>query len=287
MPRPRLARWMLIGAALLGVTSVPAVAPSRVVAGTGAELDGWTPVFAVHLPLVLRDPAPLTATPGLQTPTPTATDPLPTATPSPTQSPTLTPTVTSSPTETATQTVTPSPTPTGTPAPTVTCTPALDWDPRLDQRGTVLVAATVEPGMGFWRLIIARWYGPTDQPPGGDHHIHVDVLNPAGGRQEGVPIRFASADTWTQFQVVETAAKPGEPYAANFPMYCHGACYSAVPFDGNPADLVTNMGMGSIEQPDYNIHTSYGLVWQWTIAAGPSATPPAPVPARIGMDRAR
>lgn len=47
------------------------------------------------------------------------------------------------------------------------------------------------------------------------------------------------------------------------------------------------MGMGIFEQPNYSIHTSYGLTWQWTLAPGgaPSPTPtptssanPSPTP---------
>ncbi|MGC8782353.1 MAG: PQQ-dependent sugar dehydrogenase, partial [Anaerolineae bacterium] len=40
------------------------------------------------------------------------------------------------------------------------------------------------------------------------------------------------------------------------------------------ADAVTGMGLGSIELPDWNIHTSYGFVWQWTVA--PAAATPTP-----------
>ena len=46
-----------------------------------------------------------------------------------------------------------------------------------------------------------------------------------------------------------------------------------MPSDGNPADAVTGMGLGSIELPRWNIHTSYGLTWQWVIAGTATATP--------------
>ncbi|MCX7670300.1 MAG: hypothetical protein N2439_09535, partial [Anaerolineae bacterium] len=32
------------------------------------------------------------------------------------------------------------------------------WDPRLTQRGTTLIPATVQPGQGYWRLVKGVWY---------------------------------------------------------------------------------------------------------------------------------
>lgn len=145
--------------------------------------------------------------------------------------------------------------------------PPVDWDPRLSQRFAKIIEADVQPGQGYWRLVKGVWYGPGEPPFDGQTHIYVDTLNPAGERQPGVPIDFMNLDMSTVFTTVVTEAKPGELYAGNFPMGRNVApAYVAIPNDGNPADAAWGMGLGSLEQPDYWIHTSYGFVWQWTIA---------------------
>jgi hypothetical protein len=148
------------------------------------------------------------------------------------------------------------------------------WDSRLDQRGTELREATVQPGQGHWRLVRAVWYD--EQESQGMHHIFVDTLDANGQRITGVPIRFY----WNQGELIRpTEAKPGEPYALDFGMYVVAPSYGAYPNDGHPADDVWGMGIGSIELPFHTIHSSYGLTWQWVIQ--PSGTPSAtatPVP---------
>lgn len=130
-------------------------------------------------------------------------------------------------------------------------TPPLDWDPRLDLRGAYLIPA--EPGV--WRLIRARWLDEAESA--GRHHIYIDTLDADGKRVTGVQVRIA----WAGGEAtVTTEAKPGEPYAANFPMFAIAPAYSAQAAGG---DLVGGMGLGSIEQPAYAIHTSYELIWQY------------------------
>ncbi len=148
-----------------------------------------------------------------------------------------------------------------------TPTPTREWDPRLDQRGAVLIPAVVQPGQGYWRLVKAVWFN--EEEGGGRHHIFMDALNPAGQRVVDVPVRVY----WPENEAtVKTQAKPGEPYAGDFAMFVVAPAYNALPNDGNPADEVRGMGLGSVEQPFHTIHTSYGLTWRWTIAGGPTAT---------------
>jgi len=149
------------------------------------------------------------------------------------------------------------------------------WDPRLTQRGATLIPATVQPGQGYWRLVKGVWYAENEPPFQGQHHIFVDTLDANGQRQPGVPIQITSLDGGDIFATLITEAKPGELYAANFPMYRPAPAYRAAPSDGSPADAVTGMGLGSIELPGWNIHTSYGLTWQWVSAGAalPTATP--------------
>lgn len=151
------------------------------------------------------------------------------------------------------------------------------WDPRLTERGTTLIPATVQPGQGYWRLVKGVWYAENEPPFQGQHHIFVDMLDASGLRQVGVPVQITSLDATEVFATLITEAKPGELYAANFPMFRTAPAYRAAPSDGNPADVVTGMGLGSIELPNWNIHTSYGFVWQWTVApAAPSTPTPTP-----------
>ncbi len=207
---------------------------------------------------------------------PATATPSATASPSLTPSPTSTPTATPEATGTSTPSATPSPTPTGG-TPTVSPTASLTvtssitpvdrvWDPRLNQRGTVLIPAQVQPGQGYWRLVIGHWYDEGEPPFNGDHHTFVDALDAGGQRQTGVPIRVTSLDSSEVFATLVTQAKPGELYAADFPMFAVAPAYRAVPFDGNPADAVTGMGLGSIARPDLPVLTSYLFVWRWTVA---------------------
>ncbi|MBI1298785.1 hypothetical protein GC175_27940 [bacterium] len=194
--------------------------------------------------------------------------------PSPTSTPTPTSTATSTSTPTSTATLTPSPeaiesvTPTATATVTVppTATPALPgrvWDPRLDQRGVELTEAQVAPGQGYWRLVRGVWYNETES--GGRHHIFVDLLDVNGQRLLERPMRvyWNGGETF-----IQTQDKPGEPYAADFGMSNPGPSYGAAPADGAPADQLWGMGLGSIEQPNFAIKTSYGFIWQWTIQPG-------------------
>jgi glucose/arabinose dehydrogenase len=151
--------------------------------------------------------------------------------------------------------------------------PELVWDPRLDQRGAVLIPAQPTPGQGYWRLVKGIWYD--EQQSVGQHHILMDTLSLTGQRLPGVPVRISSLDDLTEWARVTTEAKPGEPYAANFPMYALAPAYRARPDDGAPADAVSGMGLGSLEHPLWKIHSSYGLVWQWVIVPPENPTPTA------------
>lgn len=135
-------------------------------------------------------------------------------------------------------------------APAPTPTPVLDWDPRLDQRGAYLISSA-----GAWRLVSARWLDEAES--GGRHHIYIDTVDADGKRVIGVPvvIRWDGGSA-----IVTTETKPNEPFAANFAMYAVAPAYSAQPVNG---DGVGGMGLGSIEQPKFKIHTSYELIWQW------------------------
>jgi hypothetical protein len=145
----------------------------------------------------------------------------------------------------------------------------IEWDARLTERGARLIKAQVAPGSGYWRLVKARWYDEAEAQ--GRHHIFVDLLDSAGQRLTNVPLVVHWADDKAN---MKTEQKAGESYAADFAMFTVAPAYAAQPNTDAPADRVEGMGLGSIEAPLYTIHTSYGLVWQWSVASSlPSPTP--------------
>lgn len=147
--------------------------------------------------------------------------------------------------------------------------PTRDWDPRLTARGAWLVEAQVAPGEGYWHLVKARWFDPLESQ--GRHHILVDLLDSNSQRLSNVTVTVAWADGNT---TITTEPKPGESYATNYAMYALAPAYAAQPLTDAPADRIEGMGLGTIEDPYRAFHTSYGLTWQWTIAASvPTITP--------------
>jgi hypothetical protein len=148
-----------------------------------------------------------------------------------------------------------------------------EWDPRLDQRGAILVPATVTPGQGYWRLVRAVWYNSEESQ--GRHHIFVDTRDAASARQTDVPILITWADGT---ETLTTQAKPGEEYAADFGMFSIAPSYRAQPNNGAPADAVEGMGLGEINDPTHGHHTSYGLIWRWSTAAGEVTPTPTLTP---------
>jgi CRP-like cAMP-binding protein len=132
----------------------------------------------------------------------------------------------------------------------------LSWDGRLDQLGIVVEEAQVGPGQPFFRLIEASWADEVES--GGKHHIYVEVLDESGNRMVGQPVTVFWGEGVTSGPV-EDKAPPD--FGFNFQMYAAGYAYTAH-VEGLPSDRVKNLGMGSIEQRMYGIHTSFYLVFQ-------------------------
>jgi Tetratricopeptide repeat len=195
--------------------------------------------------------------------------PRPTATPLPTTTPTGIPTV-ATPTPSPSATVTPTPTPTLTPThrarsaapalPTSTPRPTLPprvWDPRLDSLGVRLEPAHVPPGVGYWRLVEARW--ADGEEAHGDHTIYVEVVSPAGARVVGQPVIFEWA---SDRLVLPVEDRPPPDWGVNFPMFATLGSYSAR-VGVEPSDRVIGMGMGTVDAPDFTIHTNFFLIFRW------------------------
>ena len=134
------------------------------------------------------------------------------------------------------------------------------WDPRLDQRGAELIEAEVQPGQGYWRLVEAHWLNKEESA--NKHHILMDVLDEDGNRLVGVPIWVS---WYSDGAMVYTQEKFAEPYAADFGMYHMPPTYGAGPDTGAPADRVHGMGLGELYDPYFAHHTSYVLIWRWTV----------------------
>ncbi len=216
--------------------------------------------------------APITTTPTLPprgtlrpTFTPTSTNtPTPTYTPTPTDTPTPTPTDTPTPTETPTPTPTPkrvrrpapTPTPTFTPRPTLV---PLSWDPRLDLLRVRIEPAAVTRGQPYWRLVDARW--ADEQESEGRHSIYVQVIDVQGNRALGQPVVVHWPGNDVNLPVEDYAE---DDAGVNFPMYATLGAY-AVSVGGGPSDRVVGLGLGTVDAPDFKIHTSFYLTFRWVL----------------------
>jgi pSer/pThr/pTyr-binding forkhead associated (FHA) protein len=134
--------------------------------------------------------------------------------------------------------------------------PETDWDPRLDALGVRVERANTSGS--YWRLVRGLW--EDEKQAGGTHNIYVDVLDEAGQRVLGQPVRI----TWSEGSYVGTTGdKPPSEYPFNYPMYAAGNAY-AVQLEGLPSDVVQGAGMGSIEARGMGVHTSFRFVFQRT-----------------------
>ncbi|MBN1137342.1 MAG: hypothetical protein JXM73_12205 [Anaerolineae bacterium] len=222
---------------------------------------------AAELPDTAESPHPQRTLRPTFTTTALPTDtPLPTDTATPFPTPTLTETPTPSPTPTATLTSTPPPTRrVARPAPTTAVTPTprptlppLVWDPRLTALGVRLEPAAVPPGVGYWRLVEARW--SDEYESAGKHTIYIEVLDPRGGRVVGQPVIFE----WPSGSLtLPVENRPPPDWGVNFPMFAALGSYSAR-VGVELSDRVVGMGMGTVEKPDFTIHTCFYLIFRWT-----------------------
>jgi len=195
------------------------------------------------------------------TPTPTQT---PTATHTPTPTQTFTPTSSPTPTAAPTSTSTPKPraarrTPTEPPSPTPPPRPTLpprSLDPRLAQLGVHLEPAFVGTGQPYWRLVEARWTDARESA--GKHSIYVEALDLSGKRAVGQPVvvQWAGGNL-----ILPVEDVPPPDWGMNFPMYNTLGSYS-VSVGGAPSDSLVGMGLGTIENPGFTVHTSFYLTFR-------------------------
>ena len=150
----------------------------------------------------------------------------------------------------------------------------IEWDPRLTQRGVQLTVAEAATGEWAWRCIAGEWFD--EEQAQGRHNTYVTLLDANGNLVTGCPVRWFWADG-QEVKDSEQKSDPwlGHPYSLDFGMYSPAPAYGVQVADGVPSDMVWGLGLGSIEQPQHKIHTSYSFTLR-QIASAP--TPPEPTP---------
>lgn len=171
----------------------------------------------------------------------------------------------------------PEPTP-PTPAPG-----PLEWDKRLSVRGCTLQQALM-PAEILPRVRIGRWFN--EEEAQGRVNIYVRLLDENGKLAIGVPMTFFWADG-NETKPTERKSDPwlaaqglGAEYSLDFAMYNVAPSYGVRVTGGYQGDIIEGCGLGSIEQPDYKIHTAYFFEWQLTTedVTTPEPEPPTPTP---------
>jgi len=135
--------------------------------------------------------------------------------------------------------------------------PPRQIDPRIPALGVAIAEpSNLKAGQQYWRLIELRWQD--GQESGSDHTIYIEVLDEAGRRIVGQPVEVRWAGGSLTILVED---KPAPVYGGNFPMYNTLGSYS-VSIPGLPSDTVVGLGMGTIEQPSFTIHTNFFLTFK-------------------------
>lgn len=113
-------------------------------------------------------------------------------------------------------------------------------------------------GQGYYELYQAE--GPVEW--GGRHSVFVDVLDGAGKRAVGVPVKFF----WNGGQDVKAVEpKAGEEFGLDFPLFASGNAYSVQV--GAVSDVVTGLGLVAFKP-----HVSFKLRYRYAVK-GQSSTP--------------
>jgi hypothetical protein len=134
--------------------------------------------------------------------------------------------------------------------------PPRSWDARLDALGVRVEPVGIPEGQMFWRLVEARW--ADEQQSAGKHSIFIEVLDCEGRRVVGQPVIVQWADGSVALPVEN---RPFPDWGVDFGMYnCLGSY--AVSVGGAPSDRIVGLGLGTLERPNFTIHTSFYLVFR-------------------------
>jgi hypothetical protein len=176
------------------------------------------------------------------------------------------------------------PTPPEPPRPTPEPDPEpIDWDARLTVRGCKRLYSDWPMGSLTYVTKIGRWFDRDEAQ--GRVSVYVRVLDERGQLAIGVPVTwFWSSGSETK--LTERKSDPwleskglGREYSLDFAMYEVAPSYGIRIDSGNFGDIIDGCGLGSIEQPDYKIHTAYFFEWQLSSeGSGPGTGEPDPPP---------
>jgi hypothetical protein len=129
-------------------------------------------------------------------------------------------------------------------------------DPSLSRLGVRVEPAFVGIEQPYWRLVEARW--ADEKTSAGKHSIYVEVLNANGSRAVGQPVIVK----WTGSTVILAVEdRPSPDWGVNFPMYNTLGSYS-VTVGGAPSDSIVGLGLGTVEDPTFKVHTSFYLTFR-------------------------
>lgn len=135
-----------------------------------------------------------------------------------------------------------------------------EWDPALDALNVTFKPACVRPGEQFWHLVEAKWLDV--EMSNGAHYVFVDLLDENRQRVMEPPTRFVMQ--WTTGQCERYMQwESDNGYGGHCPMYAAGAAYRVF-VDGLPSDVIESVGLGSIDQREWRILTSYQFKFQRT-----------------------
>ncbi len=132
--------------------------------------------------------------------------------------------------------------------------------------GVQIQPASVAPGALYWQAV--RVHHLTPQENGGNHHIYLDVLDPAlggapyGGRVEAARLRV----TWDGGEQIVTVDKPANEPGTNLPMWKWQVCaVECLGLTGQelPSDRVTGMHTGHPDEAPGNtlFHHSFSVTY--------------------------
>jgi hypothetical protein len=166
------------------------------------------------------------------------------------------------------------------PQPTPPEPPPIVWDKRLTARGCTLQPALMPTDVAPI-VTVGRWFDKEEAQ--GRTNIFVRLLDENGKLAVGVPVtQFWSSGSATR--QTERKADPwlaaqglGADYSLDWPMYEVAPSYG-IRIEGDyRGDVVNGCGLGSIEQPDYKIHTAYFFEWQLSSEGVTAPIPPTPI----------
>jgi Peptidase family M23 len=174
----------------------------------------------------------------------------------------------------------PDPAPEPTPPPPATTYPTF-WDERLTRRGCTLTQVQATVGVDVWRVTVGRWFD--EDEAGGRTNIFVRVLDAGGQLVIAEPVTFfwgsGSSTKPTEHKSDPWLASMGlgADYSLDFGMDNVAPSYGLRMDSWELSDIINGCGLGSLEQPDYKIHTAYFFEIQ-LVTASESVVPPRPTP---------